>query len=83
MRHHPVVEVLGRWEDRRAILADARAEDPSLDLIAVHRWVQRRSVPPRYWQALIAGASRRGLGVTAEDLARAHARAIIDAEVTQ
>lgn len=65
------IEILELWPDRVAVWEDARAADEALALIAVHRWFQRRSVPARYWGALLAGARRRGLPVTAEDIVMA------------
>lgn len=69
---HPVCLILSLWPDRRAILCDARAVDASLDLVAVHRWFQRGSVPSRFWAGLIEGAERRGIDVKADDFTRAH-----------
>ncbi|MGZ9811546.1 hypothetical protein ACXN5S_13865 [Pseudoroseicyclus sp. H15] len=74
MSDRDVIALLEMWPDRQAILADARAANPSLGLVAIHRWFQRRSVPSAYWSVLIAGSGRRGLDVTADDLANAHAR---------
>ena len=74
MSDRDVISLLELWPDRQAVLADARAANPSLGLVAIHRWFQRRSVPSAYWSVLIAGSGNRGLGVTADDLANAHAR---------
>lgn len=73
MNTKPVTTILGKWPSRRAVLEDARSSDPSLEMIAVHRWFQRGSVPARHWTALMAGAKRRKLGVSMQDLALAHA----------
>lgn len=77
-RRHAVIEggvagILSQWPSRRAVLEDARAADPDLEMVAVHRWFQRGSVPARHWSALMAGAKRRKLGVSIHDLAFAHA----------
>jgi len=69
----PVTQLLGLWPDRKAVHEDARAADPDLDLIAVHRWHSRQSVPAKYWQALIDGGKARGLKVSAERFVNAHA----------
>ena len=74
MSSHPVTTILDKWPSRRAILEDARRADPSLELIAVHRWFQRKSIPPHRWNALVTGARRRKLGVSLSDLAAAHSR---------
>jgi hypothetical protein len=71
----PVTAILEKWPSRRAVLEDARAADPNLDIVAVHRWFQRGSVPPRHWVALMAGAAARGLPVSVHDMASAHAGA--------
>jgi hypothetical protein len=70
---HPVTNLLKRWPSRQAVHDDARAADDALDIVAVHRWYQRGSVPSRYWQALLAGAARRNMSVTADDFIAAHA----------
>ena len=67
-----VHQMLSLWPDRRAVLDDARKLDPDLDLVAVHRWFQRGSVPGRFWAALLEGALHRGVQITAEDFVRAH-----------
>lgn len=71
----PVTQILAKWPSRRAVLDDARAADPDLQMVAVHRWFKRGSVPPRHWTALMAGAKRRKLGVSLADMAFAHAGA--------
>ena len=68
-----VSKLLQRWPDRKAVWEDARAANPNLQLIGVHRWFPRESVPPGYWMALIAGAKRRNIYLTLEELAQAHA----------
>jgi len=55
------------------VYEDALAANPDLKRIAVHRWFKRGSVPSRYWQALLAGAARRNINVTAGDFIAAHA----------
>jgi hypothetical protein len=70
---HTVTTILEQWPSRQAVLEDARAARPDLDLFAVHRWHQRGSIPSRYWAALIAGAKRRGVKIGINDLAEAHA----------
>lgn len=58
---------------RQQVLKDAQCVDPELSQVAVHRWHQRGSVPPKYWQAIIEGAAKRAAGVTAEDFTLVHA----------
>lgn len=72
MSEHPVITILSRWPSRRELHEDARAADPKLDLVAVHRWFTRESVNPRHWPALVDGATRRGFGLTVDELMRAH-----------
>lgn len=67
-----VYHILSMWPDRRAVLDDARKLDQGLDLVAVHRWFQRGSVPGRFWGALLEGAHHRGVQITAEDFVKAH-----------
>lgn len=74
MSEHPVIAILSLWPSRREVLNDARRADPSLDMIAVHRWFQRASVPGHYWGALLDGAQTRGFALTADDIVRAHVR---------
>jgi hypothetical protein len=73
MQENPVTKILNEWPSRQAVHDDARAADDAIDIVAVHRWHQRGSIPARYWQALLAGAERRNLAVTASDLIAAHA----------
>ena len=68
-----VSDLLGLWPTRRDILEDVQACEADLQLVAVHRWHMRKSVPPKYWGALIAGAKRRGFALSADDLVLAHA----------
>ena len=72
MSDHPVIAILQKWPDRRSVWEDARAADDALAVVAVHRWFQRGSVPAKFWQALLDGAARRGVRVTADDVVRAH-----------
>lgn len=73
MQEHPVTKLLSNWPTRQAVHEDARAADADLEMVAVHRWFQRGSVPSRYWRALLDGAAARGLSVIAEDFVAAHA----------
>jgi hypothetical protein len=74
MQEHPVTQILNLWPTRQAVLEDVRAASPEIDMVAVHRWFQRGSVPARYWRALLEGAAKRGIAATADDLAAAHAQ---------
>lgn len=73
MMKQTVQDLLAKWPDRSAVFDDARCADQSLKMIAVHRWFQRGSISSKYWAALVAGAERRRLGVSAEALMHAHA----------
>ena len=68
---HSIRTILNRWPSRRAVYEDALAADPSLDMIAVHRWFQRGSLPSKYDAALIDGACRRGIGLHAMEIVKA------------
>lgn len=70
---HTVSKLLSQWPNRQSVHEDVRSEHPDLDMVAVHRWFQRESVSPRYWQSILAGAVRRGINVNASDLVAAHA----------
>lgn len=54
------------------------AEDVGIKVKAVYKWPGRRgekgSIPPKHDLALLAGAARRGLALTADDLMKARAR---------
>jgi hypothetical protein len=69
---NPVTKLLNLWPDRQSVYADAVDADPSLNMVAVHRWFQRGSVPAKYWSALISGAQRREINLTADDVVLAH-----------
>jgi len=69
--NHTIVDILSRWPSRRAVYEDALVADPELDMIAVHRWFQRGSLPPKYDHALLDGADRRGIGLHPLEIARA------------
>ena len=71
-------DILHRWPTRRAVHEDALAADPSLEMVAVHRWFQRGSLPPKFDAALLAGAFRRGIGLHAQEFANARAGNIGD-----
>ena len=70
---HPIIRILNRWPSRRDVHHDARAAEPGLDIVAVHRWFQRGSVPPKFDGALLEGAERRGIGLHPMELVRARA----------
>lgn len=72
--------ILSRWPDRRAVHEDAQVANPSLEMVAVHRWHSRESIPAAYWSALVGGAKKRGFSVTLEELAEAHTPRIEAAE---
>jgi hypothetical protein len=55
------------------VLADARAANPDIEIVAVHRWFTRHSVPSGYWAALISGAKARKIKLSEGELSFAHA----------
>lgn len=65
-QQHPIVSILDRWPNRKAI-----ADDAGVDLYAVHRWYQRKSINGRHDAALISGARRRKIRLSAKELAEA------------
>lgn len=73
MKANTIKDLLARWPNRSAVLQDALVEHPDLELVAVHRWAQRNTIPPKYWSSLIKGASARDIGLTADELVAAHA----------
>jgi hypothetical protein len=70
---NPVTNLLNQWPSMQTVYEDALAADPDLKRIAVYRWFKRGSVPPRFWEALLEGAARRKVTVTAKDFIAAHA----------
>lgn len=72
MTQHPVSDILSRWPSRQAVLEDARQGAPDLDIMAVHRMFQRNSIAPRHWASLVAGARKRGIAVSLEEIGTAH-----------
>jgi len=65
-KQHPIILILDRWPSRQAV-----ADDAGVDLFAVHRWYQRKSINGRHDAALIAGAKRRKIRLSASELAEA------------
>jgi len=57
-------EVIALWPSRSEL-----AEDSHADLAAVHKWVERDSIPAEYWWIVSRAAKRRRLPVTAQKLA--------------
>lgn len=66
MSEHPIIDILGRWPSRKEL-----AEDIGKGVIVVHRWHQRKSIPAEYDLDLVEAASKRGIGLSLEDLAKA------------
>lgn len=62
------VAILTRWPTRQAI-----ADDTGRNIVTVHSWFRRRSIPSEMDVVLVEGAARRGFVVTFEELARARA----------
>lgn len=58
------------WPSRRVL-----AEDMGVDVVVVHRWWQRRSIPAGFDAKLIDAARRRELPLSFERLALARADA--------
>ncbi|WP_198135701.1 hypothetical protein [Sagittula stellata] len=72
MRDLSPINILSRWPDRASIHADVLTVDQKIQMVAVHRWFSRNSIPSKFWLALVEGAAKRGFKVTPEELAGAH-----------
>lgn len=72
MQKSSVTQILHKWPSRRAIFEDARKGNPALDMVAVHRWFKRESVPVAHWDALAEGATQRNISVSVHDFMVAH-----------
>lgn len=69
-----ILDILKRWPSRRAVLEDvnaARPQERKLEMVAIHRWFQRGSVPPEHDAALIDGASKRNIALNWRELMNA------------
>jgi hypothetical protein len=73
MQKSRVIQILSLWPDRRSVHEDAAKARADLQMVAVHRWFGRGSIPSEYWSALLLGARARRIKLTAQDLADAHA----------
>ncbi|WP_406736334.1 hypothetical protein [Thioclava sp. GXIMD4215] len=49
-------------------------------MVAIHRWFQRGVVPGAYDIALLSGAAKRGIALTADDLLRARSEMVLREE---
>lgn len=68
--HTPTAQgIISRWPSRREM-----AHDADVQMVTVHRWFARDSIPGEYDIALLGAARRRGIDLTLEDLARARAQ---------
>jgi len=67
---HPIILLLDKWPSRKAI-----ADDAGVDLYAVHRWYQRKHIPPKHDACLVASAARRGFSLSWQELIEARAQA--------
>lgn len=65
---HPILSILHKWPSRQAL-----AEDLGLDVIVVHRWHQRTSIPAKYDTRLLDAASRRNIPLLWRELMDARA----------
>ncbi len=65
-KHPSTSEILKRWPSRQAV-----ADDAGVDLFAVHRWHQRGSIPGKHDSRLLAGAEKRGICLSAQELIEA------------
>lgn len=72
MTHQTVKQLLSKWPNRKAVFEDAAKANPDLQMIAVHRWFKRNSIPVGYWSALLDGAKDRKINIKEGELAKAH-----------
>lgn len=68
MSEHPIQKIIERWPNRQSL-----ADDAGVDLFAVHRWYQRKSIPARHDMALLDAASRRNISLNWRELMEARA----------
>lgn len=61
--------VIDLWPTRRAL-----ADDVQITQDRVHKWAQVEAIPAKYHLAVIQAAAARGFPVTADLLARLHAK---------
>ena len=60
-------KIIERWPSRAALAADVGRQ-----VVVVHRWYQRGSIPARYFATMLAAAEERGIPVTWRDLLETH-----------
>ena len=63
---HPILSILHKWPSRQTL-----ADDLGLDVIVVHRWHQRASIPAKYDTRLLDAASRRNIPLLWRELMEA------------
>jgi hypothetical protein len=63
---HPILSILHLWPSRQML-----ADDLGLDLFVIHRWFQRKSIPPEYDLRLLDAASNRNIPLLWRDLMEA------------
>ena len=62
-------EILARWPSINELAADIGAPHTR-----VRKWIERDSVPPEHWNALVRAGKKRRLGVSLQALADAAER---------
>lgn len=62
-KNQAILDILNRWPSRRAMAADV-----GKDIIVIHRWFQRESIPPEYDATLIDAAAQRGIDLGEREL---------------
>lgn len=81
MTNKHLTTLFEQWPDIAALHEDVAEDFPGLERVAVLRWRSRGAVSGRYWRSIVKGATRRGITVTLEDLAEAHAPSVTPAKV--
>jgi len=61
-------DVIDSWPKRLDL-----ASDLGTSVDRIHKWVRSNTIPPKYHQALLLAAQRRGFDLSADDLVRIHA----------
>jgi len=72
--HSTIKSIVALWPSRSDLAADIDSAEDPISVDRIYKWCQRSSIPPKYFSRIIRAAARRGLRVSADDLARAHDR---------
>lgn len=68
---HPAQLIIERWPNRRTLCDDINQRVPEsrkIELVAVHRWHQRKSIPGEYDAVILDAASDRNIPLNWREL---------------